>query len=152
MLLGLNVLDMAPMPQNVKCLSSENPVTLAHSRIVTPRASYQIHNIAGCACTGNAGTFSRRWLQSKPLVNDPGMHHGTCVTHAPWCMSGSLSLRGKFSRHSRRMRTHNFTYLARGPLNRIYSMLVHIKDSCLTTPSHNLEQCWLIISGVPCHM
>ena len=20
--------------------------------------------------------------------NDPGMHHGTCVTHVPWCMSG----------------------------------------------------------------
>ena len=23
-------------------------------------------------------------------VSDPGMHHGTCVTHVPWCMSGSL--------------------------------------------------------------
>ena len=22
--------------------------------------------------------------------NDPDMHHGTCVTHVPWCMPGSL--------------------------------------------------------------
>ena len=30
-------------------------------------------------------------LQRKPLVSDPGMHHGTCVTHVPLCMSGSLT-------------------------------------------------------------
>ena len=59
--------------------------------------------------------FRRQWLQRKPLVSDPGMHHGTCVMHVPWCMSGSLTpqWRGKRSRHSRRMR--NFMYLARGP-------------------------------------
>ena len=33
-------------------------------------------------------------LQWKPLVNDPGMHHGTCITHVPWCMSGSLTRGG----------------------------------------------------------
>ena len=38
--------------------------------------------------------FPRHRLQRKPLVNDPGMDHGTCVTHVPWCMSGSLT-RGK---------------------------------------------------------
>ena len=55
-------------------------------------ASYQIRKIAGCACAGNAGNvFPRRRFQSKPLVSDPGMHHGTCVTHVPWCMSGSLT-------------------------------------------------------------
>ena len=32
------------------------------------------------------GTFSR------PLrASDPDMHQGTCVTHAPWCMLGSLT-------------------------------------------------------------
>ena len=31
--------------------------------------------------------FSRHRLQRKPLVSDPGMHHGTCVMHVPWCMS-----------------------------------------------------------------
>ena len=35
---------------------------------------------------GMPGTFSR-----PPLVSDPDMHHGTCVTHVPWCMPGSLT-------------------------------------------------------------
>ena len=55
-------------------------------------ASYQIRKIAGCACAGNAGNvFPRRRFQRKPVVNDPGMHHGTCLMHVPWCMSGSLT-------------------------------------------------------------
>ena len=54
--------------------------------------SYQISKIADCACAGNAGNvFPRRRFQRKPLVSDPGMHHGTCVTHVPWCMSRSLT-------------------------------------------------------------
>ena len=58
----------------------------------SPWASYQISKIAGCACAGNAGNvFPRRRFQRKPLISDPGMHHGTCVTHVPWCMSGSLT-------------------------------------------------------------
>ena len=58
-------------------------------------ASNQIRKIAGCACAGNAGNVSpHRRLQRKLLVSDPGMHHGTCVTHVPWCMSGSLSCGG----------------------------------------------------------
>ena len=57
-----------------------------------PWTSYQIRKIAGCACARNAGNvFPRRRFQSKPLVSDPGMHHGTCVTHVPWCMSESLT-------------------------------------------------------------
>ena len=32
------------------------------------------------------GTFS-----PPPQVSDPDMHHGTCVTHVPWCMPGSLT-------------------------------------------------------------
>ena len=55
-------------------------------------ASYQIRKIAGCACAGNAGNvFPRHRFQRKPLISDPGMHHGTCVTHVPWCMLGSLT-------------------------------------------------------------
>ena len=47
-------------------------------------ASYQIRTIAGCACAGNArNVFPHRRLQKKPLVSDPSMHHGTCVTHVP---------------------------------------------------------------------
>ena len=55
-------------------------------------ASYHIRKIAGFACAGNAGNvFPRRRFQRETLVSDPGMHHGTCVTHVPWCMSGSLT-------------------------------------------------------------
>ena len=35
---------------------------------------------------GMPGTFS-----PSSRVSDPDMHHGTCVTHVPWCMSGSLT-------------------------------------------------------------
>ena len=57
-----------------------------------PWASYQIRKIAGCACAGNAGNvFPHHRFQRKPLVSDSGMHHGTCVTHVPCCMSGSLT-------------------------------------------------------------
>ena len=49
------------------------------------------------------------------LVSDPDMHHGTCLTHVPWCMPGSLTsgflwrrLRGKRSRHCWRMRNPQF--------------------------------------------
>ena len=55
-------------------------------------ASYQICKIAVCACAGNAGNvFPCRRFRRKPLVSNPSMHHGTCVTHVPWCMSGSLT-------------------------------------------------------------
>ena len=41
---------------------------------------------------GMPGKFSPPPISKvKPLVSDPGMHHGTCVTHVPWCMSGSLT-------------------------------------------------------------
>ena len=92
---------------------------LPHIYICNPWAPCQIRKIAGCACVGNAGNvFPRRRLQRKLLVSDPGMHHGTCVTHVPWCMSGLLNQRRrrKHSRHSRHMRTRNLTNLVRGPL------------------------------------
>ena len=58
---------------------------------------------------GMPGTFF-----PSTRVSDPDVHHGTCVTHVPWCMPGSRTSeflwsrwRGKRSRHSRRMRnTH----------------------------------------------
>ena len=54
-------------------------------------------------------------LSPSLRVNDPDIHQGTCVTHVPWCMPGSLTSgflwsrwRGKRSRHSRRMRNPQF--------------------------------------------
>ena len=75
--------------ENIKSLKY---VPLSLIVTMTAWASYQIRKIAGCACAGNAGNvFPRRRFQRKPIVGDPGMHHGTCVTHVPWCMSGSLT-------------------------------------------------------------
>ena len=58
----------------------------------------------------------RHRLQRNPLVSDAGMHHGTCVTHVPWCMSGSLT-RGdgeNFPCIPGTRTTRNFAYLIRG--------------------------------------
>ena len=67
---------------------------------------------------GMPGTFS------PPLqVSDPDMHHGTCVSHVPWCLPGSLTSgflwnrwRGKSSRHSRRMRIQQFYVSSKRPI------------------------------------
>ena len=65
-----------------------------------------------------SGTFS-----PPPRVSDSDMHHGTCVTHVPWCMPGSLTsvflwsqCRGKRSRHSRRMRKPQFFVSGNRPM------------------------------------
>ena len=61
--------------------------------------------------------FPRHRLQRKPLVSDPDMHHGTCVTHVPWCMSVSLNavVGENVPGIPGACATRNFTYLARGP-------------------------------------
>ena len=61
--------------------------------------------------------FSRHRLQMKPVVSDPGMHHGTCVTHVPWCMSESLTRGGgeNVPGIPGACATRNFTNPARGP-------------------------------------
>ena len=63
------------------------------------------------------GCISRHRLQREPLVSDPVMHHGTCVTHVPWCMSGLVTLGGgkNVPGIPGACATFNFTYLARGP-------------------------------------
>ena len=38
--------------------------------------------------------FPHHQHQMNPSVSDTNMHHGTCVTHVPWCMSGSLTRGG----------------------------------------------------------
>ena len=80
---------------------------------------------------GMLGTFSPPSLNS-----DPDMHHGTCFTHVPWCMPGSLTSgflwsrwRGKRSRHSRRMRNSQFYVSGKTPMAPIdiNSALVQLK-------------------------
>ena len=65
------------------------------------------------------------WAFSPPpRVSDPDMHHGTCVTHVPWCMPGSITsgflwsrLRGKRSRHSQRMCNPQFYVSGKRPMS-----------------------------------
>ena len=59
--------------------------------------------------------FPRHRLQRKPLVSDPGMHHGTCVTDVSWCMSGSPTRSGGENVPAIPGATRNFMYLVRGP-------------------------------------
>ena len=61
----------------------------------TPWTSYQIREIERLACVGNAGNVYPDRLQNQSLVSDADMHHGTWVTHVPWCMSGSLTRGGR---------------------------------------------------------
>ena len=67
---------------------------------------------------GMPGTFS-----PPPLVSYPDKHYGTCLTHVPWCMPGSLTSgflwsrwRGKRFQHSRRMRTPQFCVSGKRPM------------------------------------
>ena len=58
--------------------------------------------------------FPRHRLQRKPLVSDPGMQNGTCVTRVQWYMSGSLIGRNAPGIPGAWV-TRNFMYLTRGP-------------------------------------
>ena len=81
---------------------------------------------------GMLGTFS-----TPAQVSDPDMHHGTYVTHVPWCMPGSLTggfhcirWRGKRSRHSQRMRNLQFYVSGKRPIDGHYEakLLVSFVD------------------------
>ena len=75
--------------------------------------------------------FPRHRLHKKLLVSDPGMHHGTCVTHVPWCMSGSLTRGGgeNVPGIPGACATRSFRYLIWGPL-----ILIYLQDSIEDTP------------------
>ena len=77
----------------------------------------------------------RERLPPPAQVSDPHVHHGTCVTHVPWCMPGSLlsgfllnRWRGKRSRHSRRMRNPQFYVSGKRLMHKIVrSTTIHTK-------------------------
>ena len=116
--------------------------------------------------------FPRHRIQRKLLVSDPGMHHGTCVTHVPWCMSGSLNCGsdGKRSQDSRRMRNSQFYVSGKRPIDMkifiwysfnssppsaaymrqwIGSALAQIMVCRYSAPSHYLNQYWVIVNCTP---
>ena len=74
---------------------SNVPIKLCNSWPSCSWATYQICKIVGCPCTGNTGNvFLTTDFKGNLLTSDPSMHHGTCVTHVPLCMSGSLTYDG----------------------------------------------------------
>ena len=89
-----------------------------------PLARYAKFQVAHAP--GMPGTFS-----PAPRISDPDMHHGSCVTHVPWCMPGSLTVgflwsrwRGKRSRHSRRMRNLQFYVSGKRPMLYLITFLL----------------------------
>ena len=83
---------------------------------------------------GMPGNFPCHQLQRKPLVSDSGMHHVTCVMHASWCMSESLTSGGRENIPGipGAWETHNFTYLVRGPwLMCVRSWIPDATNNCL---------------------
>ena len=82
--------------------------------------------------------FLRHRLQIKLLFIDPGMHHGTCVTHVPWCMSGSLTGGGgeNVPGIPGACATRNFAYLIRGPYDKH-----NIKSRGFVTSQHIVVRC-----------
>ena len=76
--------------------------------------------------------FPRGQRQRKPLVSDLGMHHGTCVAHVPWCMSGSPTQGGgaNIPGIPGACAIRNFTHLARGSCRG--PLLCHMSDKHVT--------------------
>ena len=70
--------------KRIACYLQKNPMALLPDT----------QNCGLCMHSECRERFPRHQLQRKPLVSDPGMHHGTCVLHGPWCMSGSLNSGG----------------------------------------------------------
>ena len=78
-----------------------------------------------CTCDGNAGNFS-----TPPRLSDRDMHHGTCVTHVPRCMPGSLTSGFLWGWGGENVpvacATRNFTYLVVDFIHDMASVLAHI--------------------------
>ena len=79
-------------------------------------ASCQIRKIASAHAPEMPETFS-----PSPQVSDPDMHHGTSITHVPWCMPGSLTSGflwkiGGRGKRSRRMRNLQFYVSGKRPM------------------------------------
>ena len=68
---------------------------------------------------GMPGTFFPPPTSKETVNKRPGMHYGTCVTHVPWYMSGSLIHGGgeNVPEYSRRMRNPQFYVSGKRPMS-----------------------------------
>ena len=87
--------------------------------------------------------FASHRFHRKPLVSDLGLHHGTCVTRVPWCMSVSLTRGGgrQRSRHSRRMHNPQFYVPGKRPMAIVPQINFHgVLNPLLCVPT--VRQLW----------
>ena len=110
--LSLDHKELYVTRQSITCIW----VLYLKSRCYGPLIRYAKLRVAHAP--GMPETFS-----PPPRVSNPDMHHGTCATYVPWCMSGSLTSGffwsrwwGKRSRHSRRMRNPQFCVFGKRPI------------------------------------
>ena len=111
--------------------------SLVHCLSECPRGHGPLARYVNLRVAHAPGTFS-----PPPQNRDPGMHHGTCVTHVPWCMPGSQTCvfhwswwRGKRSRQSRRMRNTQFYVSGKRPMHQNWGIWVN-----RTIPSNSKTQ------------
>ena len=112
---------------------------LIGSSLVNSACSLKQCNMGLLPDTWNCGLCMCRECQDHfppPLISDPDMHHDTCATHVPWCMSGSLTggflwsrWRGKRYEHSRRMRMRNPQFYVSGkrPMGFVFQRLLSLQ-------------------------
>ena len=94
---------------------------------------------------GMLGTFS-----PPPRVSDPDMHYGTCVTHVPWYIQGSLTSgflwnrwREIRSRHSRLMHNPQFCVFGKRPM-RLYLLDDNELQSALCSSDNFSSAIWYV--------
>ena len=82
-------------------------------------------------------------LQRKLLISDPGMHHGTCIMHVLWCMSGLLTHGGgeNVPGIPGACAICNFTYLARG----LWLINRNMPVSIITCCQYSTIDSWYIL-------
>ena len=92
-----------------------------------------IRKMAVAHAPGMSGTF----FFPPPRVSNPGMPHGTCMTHVPWCMPGSLASGFLWSQWRKNVpgipgacATHNFIYLVRGQWVNLSTIQFKWEQSC----------------------
>ena len=135
------------MSRHIASPGNQQPMYWIRTFCHGPLARYAIFWVAHAP--GMPGTFF------PPLrVSDPDMHHGTCVTHVPWCMPGSLTSafwsrwRGKRSWYSRRMRNPQFYVSGKRPIGCGVRIPRGINRQCAgchcTSPRYTIAVPWRI--------
>ena len=143
-----------------RCLQQR--LSLYKIRVMTGSLVSRCFHFNVCMCNGtltrrqNCGLrmrlecrerFPYHRLHRKPLVSDSGIHHGTCVTHVPWCVSGSLARSGgkNVPGIPGACANLNFTYLVRGPWVSGYFCMMWF-NYCIFIYVTNCHAIWICIS------